>query len=400
MRRTNTILAAAFLVVLFTMAGYTFKDYTNIYTNILDAWQKSQPENTHLLAKVEFAADRAESALNTALDRDHYFIEFYGAVQKYTGQRLIEDAYSNSVVRMDNGALTFGSVGQTPVDVSHNAVSTANFAAALAEQEIPFTAVITPCKNPRGVEILPAPLRNYNNEQADQFLGILEAENIHTVDLRDGMGSDLTDYFYHTDHHWNIDGAFLGNQLLTAELSGQYGFTPFAPGLDASQFTQTVYEDYFLGSQGKRVGTNYAGVDDFITWHPTFDTNISYQTSDTAQPRTGTMDQAMYFDWYMGDDYFKSNPYGCLSGGDLGKATAVNHLNPDGPTVVMIRDSFACALTPFFALQCGKLVTIDLRAYEGSDLMAEIKGIDPDLVMIFYNPGTVSSDNMFVFPGV
>ena len=397
MKRTNTILAAAFLVLLFGMSWYTLKDYKTIYATIRDEWKQSQPEQTDLLTKAAFAADRAEGALNAALDRDHYFIELYGAVQKYTGQRFIEDNYSYSVIRMDNGSLTFGSVGQEQADVSHNAASTADFAAALGEKGIPFTAVITPCKNPQGVEIMPAALRNFNNEQADQFLDILAEEGIHTVDLRDGMGDDLTYYFYRTDHHWNADGAFWGNQLLTAALAEKYGFTPFEQGLHEGQFSRLTYPDLFLGSQGKRVGTKFAGVDDFVVYSPRFATDMTYQVSDAAAPRTGTLNTALYFKEYLALDYYNGNPYVSFAGGDLAKATAVNHLNPDGPTVVMIRDSFGCAITPFFALQCGKLVTIDLRAFGDRDLMGEIAGIDPDFVLMLYNPGTLVSDNMFEF---
>jgi len=397
MKRTNTILAAAFLVLLFGMSWYTLKDYKNIYTTIQDAWKQSTPEQTDFLSKAAFAADRAEGALNTALDRDHYFIELYGAVQKYTGQRFIEDNYSYSVIRMDNGSLTFGSVGQEWADVSHNAAATADFAAALGEKEIPFTAAITPCKNPQGAQIIPAALRNYYNEQAEAFLSLLDAENIHTVDLRDGMGEDLTVYFYRTDHHWNADGAFLGNRLLTAALAEEYGFTPFEPGLQEGQFSRLTYPDLFLGSQGKRVGTKFAGVDDFVVYSPEFATDLTYQVSDAAVPRTGTLNETLYFKQWLVQDYFNGNPYLTFAGGDLAKATAVNHLNPDGPTVVMIRDSFGCAITPFFALQCGKLVTIDLRAFGDRSLMGEIEGIDPDLVLLLYNPSTLVSDNMFEF---
>ena len=397
MKRSNTILAAAFLVLLFGMSWYTLKDYKNIYTTILDAWQKSNPEQTDLLTKAAFAADRAEGALNTALDRDHYFIELYGAVQKYTGQRFVEDNYSYSVIRMDNGALTFGSVGQEYVDVSHNAAATVDFAAALGERGIPFTAVITPYKTPRDREVVPAALRNYHNEQADQFLAFLAQEGVHTVDLRDGMGDDLTNYFYHTDHHWNADGAFLGNRLMTAALAEKYGFLPFEQGLQEGQFARQTYEALFLGSQGKRVGTKFAGVDDFVVYSPEFPTELTYQVSDAAVPRTGTLNTALYFQEYLAPDYYNGNPYVTFAGGDLAKATAINHLNPDGPTVVMIRDSFGCAITPFFALQCGKLVTIDLRAFGERDLMEEIAGIDPDFVVLLYNPGTVSSDAMFAF---
>lgn len=397
MKRSNTILAAAFLVLLFGMSWYTLKDRETMYDTVRTAWEQSEPAQTGLLDKAAFAADQAEGALNAALDRDHYFIELYGAVQKYTGQRFVEDNYSYSVIRMDNGTLTFGSVGQEQVDVSHNAAATADFAAALDENGIPFTAVITPYKTPRDREVVPAALRNYHNEHADQFLAFLAQEGVHTVDLRDGMGDDLTNYFYHTDHHWNADGAFLGNRLLTAALSEKYGFLPFEQGLQEGQFARQTYEDLFLGSQGKRVGTKFAGVDDFVVYSPEFPTELTYQISDAAVPRTGTLNTALYFQEYLAPDYYNGNPYVTFAGGDLAKATAVNHLNPDGPTVVMIRDSFGCAITPFFALQCGKLVTIDLRAFGERDLMEEIAGIDPDFVVLLYNPGTVSSDAMFAF---
>lgn len=398
MKRSNTILAAAFLLVLCAMAGYTLSDMDSIRTTILDAWNAREVgEEDTLLTKLEFAADQTEGALNAALDREHRFIQLYGAVQKYTGQRFVEDNYSYSVIRLNNGTLTFGSVGQVQKDVTHNAKATADFAAKLSERGIPFSMVMAPQKVPQNVTIVPAALRDYHNQEADQFLGILEQQGVHTVDLRGGMGDDLTFCFYRTDHHWNSDGAFVGNRLMTAALAEEYHFTPFEQGLHEGQFSRLTYPGLFLGSQGKRVGTLYAGVDDFVVYSPDFATDLTYQVSDAAVPRTGTLNTALYFQEYLAPDYFNGNPYLTFAGGDWGKATVTNHLNPDGPKVVMIRDSFGCAITPFFALQCGKLVTIDLRAYGGSDLAGEIEAIDPDFVVMLYNPSTTVSDNMFAF---
>ena len=104
-----------------------------------------------------------------------------------------------------------------------------------------------------------------------------------------------------------------------------------------------------------------------------------------------------YFEEYLEKDYYNGNPYVTYAGGDWGRAVITNHRNPDGPKVVMIRDSFGCAITPFFALQCSQLVTIDLRAYGGGDLAGEIAAIDPDFVVLFYSPSTTVSDNMFDF---
>lgn len=401
MKRANSILAAAFLLVLCAMAGYTLSDFNSIRTTILDAWQaREEQAEDNLLTKLEFAADQTEGALNAALDREHHFIELYGGVQRLTGQRFVEDNYSYSVIRLSNDTLTFGSIGQVQKDVSHNAQATADFAATLAEKGIPFSVIMPPQKVPQNVTIVPAALQDYHNQEADQFLSVLAEQGVHTADLRSDMGSDLTGYFYRTDHHWNADGAFRANQLMTAALAKEYGFTPFAPGLDETQFTQRVYEGLFLGSQGKRVGTLYAGTDDFVTWHPQFETNMTYKVSDAAVPRTGTLDQALYFTHHLKLDHFNGNPYVTFAGGDWGKATVTNHLNPDGPKVVMIRDSFGCAITPFFALQCSELVTIDLRSYGGGDLAADLTEINPDFVVMLYNPSTTVSDNMFAFPGL
>lgn len=398
MKRTNTILAAAFLLILCAMAGYTLSDFDSIRTTVVDAWHaREAQEDDTILTKLEFAADQTEGALNAALDREHLFIELYGGVQRLTGQRFVEDSYSYSVIRMENGALTFGSIGQVQKDVSHNAEATADFAAKLAEKGIPLSAVMTPQKVPQHVESVPAVLRDYHNQEADQFLSILGEKGIHTVDLRDGMGSDLSPYFFVTDHHWNAAGAFLGNQLMTAALAEEYGFSVFEPGVDENRFSRRVFHDLLLGSQGKRVGTLYAGTDDFEIYDPDFLTDMTYQISDAAAPRTGTLAQTLYFEEYLVQDYYNGNPYVTFMGGDWGKATVTNHLNPDGPRVVMIRDSFACALSPFFALQCSELTTIDLRAYQGEDLLAEIEELAPDFVVLFYSPSTTVSDNMFEF---
>ena len=398
MKRTNTILAAAFLLVLCVMAGYTLSDFSTMRTTVVDAWHaREAQEGDNLLTKLEFVADSTESTLNAALDREHYFIQLYGGVQKLTHQRFVEDSYSYSVIRMNNGSLTFGSVAQVQKDVTHNAQATADFAAALVEQGIPFSTVMTPQKVPQHTDSVPAALRDYHNEEADQFLTVLEGEGIHTIDLRDDMGPDLTDYFFVTDHHWNADGAFVGNQIMTRLLAEAYGFTPFEQGLEQVQFARQVYPDLFLGSQGKRVGTLYAGLDDFALYSPDFETNLTYQISPAAGPRTGTLNEALYFTEHINFDPFTANPYVTFAGGDWAKATVTNHLNPDGPKVVMIRDSFACAITPFFALQCSQLTTIDLRAYNGEDLLGDIAGMEPDFVVLFYSPSTTVSDNMFDF---
>ena len=95
-------------------------------------------------------------------------------------------------------------------------------------------------------------------------------------------------------------------------------------------------------------------------------------------------------------DWFNGNPYTYYSCGDYGLTTITNHKNPEGPRIVLLRESFSCALAPFLALSCSELVTIDLRHFTG-DLLDTVAALEPDLVLTLYTASTTTLDNMFDF---
>lgn len=73
-----------------------------------------------------------------------------------------------------------------------------------------------------------------------------------------------------------------------------------------------------------------------------------------------------------------------------------NENNPDGPRIILIRDSFSCALAPFLALSCGELITVDLRYYDGH-LLTELSDLQPDLVVLLYTAGSFRLSTLFQF---
>ena len=77
-------------------------------------------------------------------------------------------------------------------------------------------------------------------------------------------------------------------------------------------------------------------------------------------------------------------------------ARIYNEENPEGQRILLLRDSYACALTPFLALDCGELITIDLR-YFHDDLLTYVDWLDPDLVMVMYTAGSVGLEELFTF---
>ena len=398
MNRRNTITALLFLVL--TAAGLVLLA-TSFFggEGKLEALLKSTLR-TH---DVEAFLEGAESAANSDLDRDHLFIQLYGGVQRLSGRRVIQDPVEdNTVVKLSTGALNFVSL-TTPADpgadVAARAEHTAELAAELEERGIPYLYAAAPQKIQRGVQLLPVGLEENGNSCCDAYLENLDRLGVDYVDLRPAFESNgiYANWFFRTDHHWKPEAAFFAWQNLAAELADRYGFETDPALTDPASWSTTVLEDFFLGSQGKRVGTLYAGTDDLTLYTPQFPTDLTYANADGSFTRTGPFNTSVCFpERVAARDWFNGNPYTYYSGGDYGMTTITNHKNPEGPRVVLLRESFSCTLAPFLALSCSELVTVDLRYFEG-DLLETVEALDPDLVLTLYAASTTGLDNMFAF---
>ena len=399
MKRRNTITALQFLLL--TAAGLTL---------VLTAFVGGEGKLEGLLKSAVRERDpgavlsEAESAVNSDLDRDHLFIQLYGGVQRLSGRRMIQDMVAgNTVAKLSTGALNFvnlGTAGQVDQEaVGRRAQATAELAAKLEVRGIPYLYIAAPQKIQRGAELLPRGLEESGNATCDAYLAELDRLGVDYLDLRPVFESNgiYSNWFFRTDHHWKPEAAFFAWQYLSGELDLRYGYETPSILTNPNNWSTRVLDDFFLGSQGKRVGSLYAGVDDFTIYTPKFDTNLTYTNSDGSFDRSGPFAQSVCFPERVEErDWFNGNPYTYYSGGDYAMATMVNHNNPKGPKVVLLRASFSCALAPFLALSCSELTTIDLRYFSG-DLMDTIRELEPDLVLTLYTASSTGLDNMFNF---
>ena len=399
MKRRNTITALQFLLL--TAAGLTL---------VLTAFVGGEGKLEGLLKSAVRERDpgavlsEAESAVNSDLDRDNLFIQLYGGVQRLSGRRVIQDMVAgNTVAKLSTGALNFvnlGTAGQVDQEaVGRRAQATAELAAKLEVRGIHYLYIAAPQKIQRGAELLPRGLEESGNATCDAYLAELDRLGVDYLDLRPVFESNgiYSNWFFRTDHHWKPEAAFFAWQYLSGELDLRYGYETPSILTNPNNWSTRVLDDFFLGSQGKRVGSLYAGVDDFTIYTPKFDTNLTYTNSDGSFDRSGPFAQSVCFPERVEErDWFNGNPYTYYSGGDYAMATMVNHNNPKGPKVVLLRESFSCALAPFLALSCSELTTIDLRYFSG-DLMDTIRELEPDLVLTLYTASSTGLDNMFNF---
>jgi len=351
-------------------------------------------------AKVQAVLSNSEGAVSGDLDSSHGFIQLYGLFQRLTGRRVLNDMDpSLTVVKLSNGQLQFVDLTEEgPLDVSGNSASTVRFRDALAELGIPLLYAQAPQKVGGGRELMPYGVEEYGNAYADAFLEQIGAAGVDALDLRPafGAGEDFSRYFFNTDHHWKPEGAFLAWQQIAQRLR-ELGWEVDETYTNSDSFEKITYEDYFLGSQGKRTGTLYAGVDDIDLWKPKFETDFAYTAPAAGVDRSGPFEESLLFPERVAEkDYFNGNPYTLYAGGDYLYSHITNRNNPDGPKVLLIRESFACALTPFLALGCSELSTVDLRYFDG-DLMELTAQESPDLVLIMYGASTTRLPALFSF---
>lgn len=392
MKRPGSLTAAVFLLLLAGLFAYSVPRLPDIAVSVQSSAAEAAPG-----AELSAAAAETESALSDALDRQHLFIQAYGGFQRLLGKRLVEDSQAAyNVAKLDDGALNFVSDSAVKADVSPQAQALDALSQTLAADGIPVLYVQAPQKISRSGG-LPEGLSDYGNEEADQLLSFLTRTD--TLDLRDVFEAqpDYSALFFRTDHHWRPEGALLALQTLQGVLEQDYGVSLDPAFFDPASYTVETLPDFFLGSQGKRVGTLYAGTDDFPVFTPNFPTSFTFDVPAWNVHRSGDWNASVCFPERVAQkDYFGGNPYTYYAGGDYPLTTIVNQAAPEGPHLLLVRDSFSCALTPFLAAACGRLDLIDLRYFDGS-VAQYAQETDPDLVLVMYTCGTVRKDEFFQF---
>ena len=351
--------------------------------------------------------DATEPAINEILDREHTFIQLYGGIQRLAGRRVVQDMDPQyTVVKLTDHLVTFAALESVQNDMSVRAEEMVEFAQRIKrEYRIPFLYVQAPSK----LDMAPLPdgIPNYADAQADQFLRILKENRVDALDLRPAFRAVAKDdplaveeYFFHTDHHWTPAGAFLGYQTLCEALEKDYGFEIEEEWTDKEEFNRYTFHDAFLGSQGRRVGSLYVGLDDFEIWSPKFSNDFTYVVPLSGVTRKGPFAVSLLFPERLSEtSYYDTNQYTIYAGGDYLLSRAYNEQNPDGKRVLILRDSFGCALTPFLAIASGEVMAIDPRQFNGSqDTMLDfVDWLKPDMVMVMNSTGSLEVDKLFPY---
>lgn len=194
------------------------------------------------------------------------------------------------------------------------------------------------------------------------------------VDVRDTFAAnkDQTELYYHTDHHWTTDAAYLAWQELY-EAMGLTSDVSYTPGIVCNSFAGSLLSA--SGYPAKQY--------DSISVYVPDEEPVYTVTYDNEQRMTASV----YAPEYLESD----DPYQIFFGGNFAKLT-IRTASDSDRKLIIFKDSYANCLIPFLIPDFSQITVIDARYYY-DDLDMEILSTGYTDVLFLYNANTLAEDN-------
>ncbi len=281
-----------FLVFISYMMIRTF--FGDVKDTIADA--------SHSLQGLSELSNSFEEVLEEDVYDRNYYINLNGLTTRILGINSL-----NERQKLENGYLAdFADIRNTDYAIS-GVIELNNF---LSERGIPFVYILSPDKASfYDAEFAPGYSSNAW-ENLDTVFNALNEAGVDTIDIDawcEENGWSMEDTFFKTDHHWLPQTAMQAARL-TMELLSEEGFVDYdSEKLDDKNWNVLFLKDLFLGSDGKRTGTLYAGVDDFYAYFPEFPTDYTYSYVSTGTTNWTYMDSPVDTTYLERVDYFSDD---------------------------------------------------------------------------------------------
>ena len=392
----NRVIAIIFLCFLLFFGVRTGM---NVWDSINGTEKSHQPQTEALGSNGQISGFNKESleeisnTITLNLANRNQWINLNGMFQMGMGKTadLEKDWY-----RLENGMLMYSLRKDTPEDLNKYANNVAELSRYVEKQGKNFLYVELPYKV-QDADEYPAGVPEYGNQNADEILKVLSSKSVHRMDVRDIMKNEnmkATDSFFRTDQHWKPATALWAAGEISKKLSQVDSKWKDHPEYrNLNNYRKEHYSDLFLGAIGKKIGSAYAGMDDFDMLIPKFDNQFRYcmpKEKKTVE-RTGNFKTAFIVPENLEKDPFRVNTYAAYCGGDHPRECVTNEKVKNNRHILLIRDSFSCALMPYLSLYTKNVTTLDLRHYKTESLYDYIRNHpEIDTVIVAYNPSAIT----------
>ena len=326
-------------------------------------------------------------------------VSIHGLFVRIVGQHLC-----NGVAKTRHGDMLLSS-SPGKVDTRPFVRKMAAFSAHCRQQDVHFLFVLLPKKLDLKGSLYPPGWHDWAYANVSTLLKGVKRRGVGVLDLRQEFAAtkeDVLQNFYRTDHHWNTDASFKAAGLISSKIAVVCGISePDQKNvrycLSPEVWTREIVPRCYLGSQGRRVGPLFAGLDDLIVLRPAFPTEMSIEIPLEKERRFGSFEQTVMKDFSKIGlrGFYADDAYSRAYTGIGNRHPIVRYGNGCAPAkqkVLLIGDSFTRPLGGFLAVAFKDVVAVDPRRTEkGFSLARFVAQEKPDIVVQVHSTPSFSA---------
>lgn len=225
-------------------------------------------------------------------------------------------------------------------------------------------------------DMLPKGAPNHSQKELIDYS--YSAVSANTVDMYSALSAHKDKkIFYRTDHHWTSLGAYYGYTAVCEAM----GIEP----RPLSDYTEKVVSDSFLGTTFSSSGFAWVQPESISTYVEQGDAVI------TNYPSGSAVEGSLYVESFLE----VKDKYSYFYGGNTPLLT-IETGNTELPSLLIIRDSYMDALSPFLFEHFSAIHIVDLRYYKTS-LNAYTSQHNIDNILVCYSvPNFATDGNIFL----
>lgn len=368
-------------------------------------WEKQYPFNDKTsvnseesikdkyISKIEAVKYKIENCCTEKFFKYNYIAELGNRMEKNVGWNLGRNK-SQTPVDIGDGYLIKLEEELTKDEISLAQENLINFSQYVEKKGINFLYVQGPYKLSEDVENIDGIYNDYANKNASDFLNGIKDANINFLDLRELIKNK--ELFFKTDHHW-----LPSTGLWTAEIISKYLNENFQYNIDINIFDENNYnvetkKNCFLGSAGRAVTLARTKLEDIEIIEPKFETNIDVKMDEFGLDFNNvTWRKGLISDFTLNKKAspYIVNRYSAYAYSNTPHIKIINNNAKDNNKVLILKDSFANCVVPYFCLGVKETEVLDLRAFTGS-VKAFIEEYNPDTIVVLYNCASINENSI------
>lgn len=367
--------------VLFLMTIFGF----GIWSLLDNDDEKSEMEGRTLQQKPVFNIEELLSGEYFSSYEDYYSDQFplrtnWIETNLYTTNKLFGMKVYKEVF-ITNGDYLVSVVN--PVDAEQSIVDVSkkidHLAYDLKRENVPLYFALVPNKSTMMENCLPDYIESKPNELTDKLVGEISSDII-VLDLRSAIQQHLgeSNMYFYTDHHWKPKAAFYAYAEIINRMN--IDVSELGKPSDISDYTWVESNVSFYGSEARKVGRYNVSSPDTVT---------IVEKKQKEKPLKirykGTNNQPLFDENFLTNDEIYTNRYKYYFSGDVPEGIIRNPNIKNGCKLLIIKDSYANAMIPFFPTNFEEVRIMDRRHYDQVSVREYVKENDIDIVLLVHN---------------